>query len=145
MMKDILSNVFLVLISFSTGVVVAGGVFAFISAIGVVPRFAQRTKTQKYIPLYEDAILIGGVFGTTTMFIDYSIPIGNFFAGFFGFAAGVFYGCLAISLTEVINVIPIFLRRARITKGLPIMITGIALGKLLGSLIYFLVKGFYVM
>ncbi len=145
MMKDIIYNVILVFLSFSSGIVVSGGVFAFIAAIGVVPRFAQRTGTQKYIPMYEDAILLGGIFGTTTMYIDYYIPLGVFIVGLVGLAAGIFVGCLAISLAEVINIIPIFLRRSRITQGLPIIILGLATGKLLGSLIYFLVKGFYVM
>ena len=49
----------LVLAGFASGVVVAAGTFAFIAAIGIVPRMAQRTNTKQYIPFYEDTILLG--------------------------------------------------------------------------------------
>ena len=131
------------LIGFSSGMIVAGGIFAFIAVIGIVPRLAQRTKTEAYIPLYEDAIVLGGVFGASTFFIHYSIPIGAAAVCFLSFCIGIFIGCLAVSLAEVLNVVPVFMRRARLTKGLPLFITVLALGKLFGSLIYFFVPGFY--
>lgn len=139
----IVKQLIAILIGFSSGVVVAGGIFAFIAIIGIVPRLAQRTMTIKYISVYEDAILLGGVFGVSTIFIDYYLPIGNFFVGIIGLAIGIFVGCLAVSLAEVLNVIPIFTRRIRLTKGLFYMIAALALGKLAGSLLYALVPGFY--
>jgi len=135
----------LALIGFASGTVIAGGVFAIIVTLGIVPRMAQKTGTIKFIPLYEDAIIIGGIFGTTTMFIDYYLPIGRVLVAFLSLCSGVFIGCMAVALAEVLNVIPIFMRRSRITKGIPIIVCGVALGKTLGSLLYFLVKGFYVM
>lgn len=134
-----------VLLGLGSGGVVAAGIFAFISAIGIVPRMAKRTKTQQYISVYEDVITIGGIFGTTTMFIRYHLPIGSIFACLFSFANGIFIGCLAIALAEVLNVIPIFLRRSRIVTGIPILICAIAFGKMLGSLLYFIVDGFFIM
>ena len=50
-----------------------------------------------------------------------------------------------MALTEVLNVIPILLRRTRLTRGLPWLILAFALGKVCGSLVYFLVDGFYVL
>lgn len=135
----------LAVIGFSSGTLIAGGVFAIIVTLGIVPRLAQRTGTIQYIPLYEDAIVIGGIFGTSTMLIDYYLPIGRILVGFLGFCLGVFVGCLAVALAEILNVMPIFMRRSRITKGIPVIVCGLALGKVLGSLLYFLIKGFYVM
>ena len=135
----------LILLGLSSGGIVAAGIFSFISAIGIVPRMAKRTKTQKYIPLYEDMITIGGIFGTTTMFVSYHLPIGNILVAIFAFANGIFVGCLAIALAEVLNVIPIFLRRSRIVAGIPMLICSIAFGKVFGSLLYFIVKGFFIM
>ena len=43
----------LVLAGFASGVVVAAGTFAFIAAIGIVPRMAQRTNTKQYIPFMK--------------------------------------------------------------------------------------------
>lgn len=134
----------MVLIGFSSGMVVSAGVFAFIAAIGIVPRMAQRSQTQKYICVYEDAILLGGLFGTTAMFIDYRLPAIPLLVAALALAIGVFTGVLAVALAEVLNVMPILLRRSRITRGLPWLLLLFALGKTAGSLIYFLIEGFYV-
>lgn len=140
-----MANILMIIIGFASGAGIAAGVFAFIAAIGIVPRMAQRSKTEKYIPLYEDMILLGGLFATTAMFIDYRLPKIPLLAGALALAIGTFVGVLAMALTEVLNVIPILLRRSRITKGLPWLILCFALGKVAGALIYFLVDGFYVL
>lgn len=129
---------------FSSGIVVSAGVFAFIAAIGIVPRLAKRTKTQRFIPFYEDVITVGGLFGTTAMFIDYRLPPLPFLAVAFALFTGVFVGVLAVALAEVLNVMPVMLRRTRLTRGLPWLLMAFALGKTAGSLAYFLVNGFYV-
>mgnify|MGYP000916618933 CR=1 FL=1 len=142
-MTEIFKQALMVLIAFASGIVVSGGVFAFIAVIGIVPRIAWKTKTIKYVPLYEDAITLGGIFGCSTLFIDYSIPLGKIFTAGVGLASGIFVGCLAVSLAEVLNVIPIFMRRLRTTENLQYMILALALGKLIGSILYFFVPGFY--
>lgn len=132
------------ILGFSSGVAVSAGVFSFIAAIGIIPRMAQRSKTEKYIRLYEDVILLGGLFGSTAMFVDYRLaPIPILVAGY-ALAIGIFIGVLAMALAEVLNVMPILLRRTRITKGLPWLILCFALGKMVGSILYFCVDGFYV-
>ena len=50
-----------------------------------------------------------------------------------------------MALTEVLNVMPILMRRTRLTKGLQWIILAFALGKVFGSLLYYLVDGFYVL
>lgn len=138
-----LKYILMILIGIGSGAVISGGVFAFITIIGIVPRFAQKTCTQKYMPVYEDAITIGGIFGTSTMFIDYSIPIGSVVAVFYSLLIGIFVGCLAVSLAETLNVIPILTRRANVQKALSIFIVTLALGKMVGSLLYYIIPGFY--
>jgi len=134
----------LIVIGLASGGLVAAGVFAFISTIGIVPRMAQRTQTQSWIRRYEDMILLGGLFGTTTMFIDYRFPPSIVLAVGFALATGIFVGVLAVALAEVLNVMPILLRRLRITHGLPWLLLSFAIGKMIGSLVYFFVDGFYV-
>lgn len=140
-----LQSLFLVFLGFSSGFMVSAGVFAFIAAIGIVPRLAKRTQTQSQIRIYEDAITLGGVFGTTAMFVEYHFPNVSLLIGGYALCTGIFVGVLAMALTEVLNVVPIMLRRARITKGIPWLILAFALGKVLGSLVYFLIDGFYVL
>ena len=50
-MIDFLKYCVLAFIGFSSGMVVSGGIFAFIAAIGVVERLAQKTKTVKHIKI----------------------------------------------------------------------------------------------
>lgn len=140
---NLVKTLFIIIIGFGSGVVIAGAVFAFIAIIGIVPRLAQKTQTEKYIKLYEEAIIIGGIFGTSTMIIDYYMPIGKIAVIFLSICVGIFYGCLAVSLAEVLDVIPILTRRGRIKKGMTYFITAIAFGKLLGSLLYYFIPGFY--
>lgn len=137
--------VFLIFLGLAAGGLVAAGTFAFIAAIGIVPRMAKRTGTQRFIRFYEDAIVLGGIWGTSAMFIDYRMPAEPLFLGVYGGCVGVFVGVLAMALTEVLNVIPILLRRTRLTKGLPWLILAFALGKICGSLAYFLIDGFYIL
>ena len=140
-----MTYLFLIVFSIAAGLMVSAGVFAFIAAIGIVPRMAWRTGTRHFVRWYEDAIVLGGIFGTTTMFVDYRLPPANLLLGGVFLFNGLFVGVLAMALTEVLNVMPILMRRARLTKGLQWIILAFALGKVVGSLLYYLVDGFYVM
>ena len=133
----------LIMVGACSGALISGAVFAFIAIIGIVPRLAQKTSTQKYVELYEEAIIAGGIFGTLTLLLDFSINIGKPAIIFAGACIGVFYGCLAVSLAEVLDVIPITLRRFNIKLGLGAIMASLALGKMAGSLLYFLIPGFY--
>ena len=131
-----------VLVGFSGGVVIAGGVFAFIAIIGIIPRLMQKTKTSKYVILYENIIILGGIFGSLTMIWDMKIPIGKIGSGIIGFSFGIFVGCLAVSLAEILDVIPIMARRLIIKKGIGFFLISVAIGKAIGALIYWILPGF---
>ncbi|MCD8239144.1 MAG: stage V sporulation protein AB [Clostridiales bacterium] len=133
------------LIGLGSGVFVAGAVVSFIAIIGVVPRLAQKTGTQKYIKLYEEAIILGGIIGGTDTYFDWYLPLGKAVVIFLSFCIGVFYGSLAVSLAEVLNILPILTRRVRLTQGMRWFICAVAVGKLVGSLLYYFVPGFYYM
>ena len=137
-------TVILVLLGFGGGLVISGAVFAFIAIIGVVPRIAQKTKTERYIKTYESGIIIGGIWGTSCLMLDYFLPIGRYAVIFLLFLVGVFYRCLAVSLAEVLDVIPILSRRGGLKKGIKYFITALALGKLAGSVLYYFVPGFFI-
>ena len=139
----ILKYLILILLGIGSGAVISGAVFAFISIIGIVPRLAEKTKTNKYIVFYENVIIAGGIFGAFSIMFNYYIPIGVIPAMLFGFFLGIFYGCLAVSLAEVLDVIPILTRRTRLYKGLKYFIIAIALGKATGAILYYFVDGFY--
>ena len=133
----------LILFGFASGVVVAAGTFAFIAAIGIVPRMAQGTKTKQYIRLYEDAILLGGLSGCIFMFGNIQMHLPIWSVSIIALLCGIFVGVLAMALAEVLNVMPILMRRAKLQKGITWFVVSFALGKLFGSLLYFFIDGFY--
>lgn len=141
-----LKTIYLIFLGLTSGCMVAAGTFAFIAAIGICAAHGKANpETQRFIRVYEDAIVLGGIWGTTAMFIKYRLPSVPLLPGCYALCTGIFVGVLAMALTEVLNVIPILLRRTRLTKGLPWLILAFALGKVCGSLVYFLVDGFYVL
>lgn len=59
------------------------------------------------------------------------------FLGIYGLAVGIFVGCLVMSLAETLKALPVISRRIHLAVGLQYVILAIALGKLIGSLVYF--------
>jgi len=51
-------------------------------------------------------------------------------------------GCLSIALSEVLDGIPIFARRIRLKMGVSIAVLMVAVGKIAGSIVYF-INGFF--
>lgn len=130
-------QILLAAIGLSAGVVAAGGLFSFIAGLGVVSDFADRTHTGEHVMLYETSVALGGILGNLFIVYQVSIPWGSWIAAIFGLFAGIFTGCWAMALAEILNVFPIFARRAKLTKGIAGIIIGIAMGKGLGALLFF--------
>ena len=59
-----------------------------------------------------------------------------------GLFSGMFVGCFALSIAEMLDSIPIFTRRISFRKGIGLAICSVAAGKLCGSL-YFFVEELY--
>lgn len=121
----------------SSGMLVAGGLFAFIVSLGVVSDFADRTHTGNKILLYEDAVMLGGILGNVVYMYQVRLFQSPLLLGIFGLFAGIFVGCWAMALAEILNVFPIFIRRAKLLKGIPYIILSIAIGKGIGATLYF--------
>ena len=137
-MQTIIQNIALILIGLGAGFIVAGGVVAFISIIGIIPIMAYRTKTSHYMMWYENMIILGIILGSILSWWDILIPVGIGVTAVLTFAYGIFIGVLIIALAEVLDVIPIFNRRIKIRKGISYIIIALALGKLVGSLCYWI-------
>ena len=73
----------------SGGICVAGGLFAFLTIVGVVTRLASGTKTAKNVVLYEDISLFGLVFGNIAYLFGNNMPIGTISLLIYGLGAGV--------------------------------------------------------
>lgn len=142
----LLKYLFLSLCGVSFGALAAAGVFTVLVAVGLMPRFAGKTDTAKYIFLYENWVVIGTIFGMLFSIFEglhpYSAyilsPIAPVVKCIFGFFVGCFVGCLALAIAEMLDSIPIFARRVRLRWGIGIVIFMVALGKMAGGLLYFL-------
>ena len=149
-----LQYIFLGVIGLASGFGVSGGVFTTLIAVGLIPRFAGKTHTAKHIFLYEEMVVCGTLFGDIiSVFYPFlqihewtntAAPLRILYPYFslaflviYGLFAGIFVGCLALAIAEMLDSIPIFARRMRFRHGVGVVILGMAMGKTLGSLIYF--------
>lgn len=155
----ILKQILLGIIGVSSGLIVSAGVFTVLISVGLIPRFAGKMHVARKIFVLEEMVVFGTLFGGFfSIFSDWGM-IGEFVRGhnlfgegatdgvwnfigmlfliFYGVFAGIFVGCLALAIAEMLNTIPIFARRIGFRHGLGIAILAVALGKLAGSLIYF--------
>ena len=124
----------LLLIGLSAGLLVAGGLFAFLALVGVVTRLAAGTTTARYLKFYEDMALLGCTAGNLFFLYRFQLPASVLFLGIYGIGAGVFTGCLAAALAEVVNMLPVLSERVGLKRGMVGIMTVFALGKLVGSL-----------
>ena len=129
-------EIFLGILGISSGMAVAGGMFALLIALGVVSRFAGKTHTAKYILYYEDAAAIGGILGNLFSVYRFPVPIGTAGVVAFGLFSGIFTGAWAMALTEIVDTVPIFSRRIRLKQGMPWIILSMALGRTAGAFLY---------
>ncbi len=139
----------------SFGLLAAAGVFTVLVAVGLVPRFAGKTNTGKHVVLYEEMVIAGTIVGGVLSLFEKHFRLWEGFAQLglssivlsvvgnagliiFGIFAGMFVGCLALAIAEMLDSIPIFTRRIGFRHGLGIVIVATALGKLIGSLLFFI-------
>jgi len=139
----------------SFGLVAAGGVFTVFISVGLIPRFEGKTHTGADYKIYETCVCLGAIGGCVISVFHPFCELGKWVQNgellswgqwmfiargiliLFGFFAGIFEGCFAIAIAELLNSIPVFARRVGFRHGIGITIFMIALGKLTGSLFYF--------
>lgn len=133
-----IEHIFLAFLGLTAGVAVSAGTFAFIIVIGVVPRMIAKSNRAADTLLFESMIVLGGIFGNiVSVFTNLPLFGGHFLLSIYGFSAGIFVGCIAVALAEILNTFPIIFRRFQIKQGLSWIMLFMALGKCFGSFYYF--------
>ena len=130
-------QILMAVIGLSAGMVVAGGLFSFISGLGVISDFADRTHTGEHIMLYEESVALVGILGNIFFIYHIAIPYGAWIVPVFGLFGGIFVGCWSMALAEILDVFPIFVRRVKLLRGIKYVILGVALGKGIGAFVFF--------
>lgn len=145
-------DMMLAFLGVSFGLMVAGGVFTVLFVVGMIPRFAGKTDTARYELLYEEFIIAGSIVGCILSIFSFPFMFGEWMRllpevvyeivsftvlVIIGIFSGIFVGCLALALAEMIDSIPIFTRRMGFRHGIGVAVISTALGKLCGSVLYF--------
>lgn len=132
-MYEWVGNIALAIVGISFGLAVAGGVFAFITVIGIVPRIAAKMGNTKMLYHFESCIVAGALVGNLASIYQMHIPIGYVGVVLYGLFSGVFTGCLAMALAETLRVLPVFLHRMNMEMGMAVCVLAMALGKGIGA------------
>ncbi|MGN0164992.1 MAG: stage V sporulation protein AB [Lachnospiraceae bacterium] len=128
----------LVFAGISGGILVSGGMFALLTKVGIITRMIALTKTADRINHYERMIVLGGTLGNLISVFNPALYGGYAVLLLYGVMSGVFTGCLALALAESINAIPVFMRKFHLDTGVSWIVLSFALGKCIGSLLWFL-------
>lgn len=139
----LIRTVLLFVVGFAGGCVVAGGLYAFITLLKIIQRLSTCMATVKYSMFYEDCVMVGGILGNLYYIFEWRLPLTSLFLVVYGSFSGIFVGCLAIALAEIINVIPAFSRRLKLKVGISYLIFCTAIGKGVGTLIQLLILNYY--
>ncbi|MDO5134928.1 MAG: stage V sporulation protein AB [Eubacteriales bacterium] len=132
-----LQQFFLAFIGLCAGVIVAGGAAGLLIGLSIIPRYAGITHTGSCILLYEDVTMAGIFLGNLAFLFSWDLPGQWFFLLLFGLFSGIFLGGWVMALAEIADVFPVFSRRLKFQEGLPYIILSAAIGKILGSLLYY--------
>lgn len=133
-----IEHVLLGVCGLTAGAAAAAGTVAFLIMLQILPRMIGKSHTSAHLLLYENMVALGIVAGNIlSVFLEIRLPLGHVFLAIYGLCSGIFVGCIAIALAEVLRAFPIMFRRLKINEGLDFLMVGIALGKLAGSLYFF--------
>lgn len=133
-----MKQILLVLISISGGLVVGGALAAFITLLNLIARLVQLTESKRYEKLYEWVFSIGAFLFVLIYFSDFYLKISNITIALIALFIGIFTGLFSSALAEVLNVIPLISKKLKIKKDLKYIIVSLILGKVMGSLYFWL-------
>ena len=128
----------IILIGVMSGMFTAAGLFALITSVGVINRYADVSGTSRHVYLYEECIIIGATAANAVYVLGITVRIGMTGCIIFGLISGIFIGTFLISLAETVKALPIFVHRAKAGTGLGFIVAATAAGKALGQLVYYL-------
>lgn len=127
------------IVGMAGGATVAAGLFTFLAITGVPHRLMALTHTSAYGHWYEWMLMAGGIAGNILWLMNPSWSIGLWAAAAAGLFIGLFVGCLIGAIAEVLDAFPVFLRRARISRGIVLIVSAMALGKGVGVWLWYFI------
>lgn len=137
-----------VLVSAAGGMAVGTSVSAFFTVLGVPVKIIHWSRKPQYMPLYHLCLVLGAVVACLVYFLDFNVtllklPPMKILAVPVGMVIGIFLGMLAAALTETLDIISGAVTHLRIIKWIYLIVAVVILGKMAGSLLFFLIPGFF--
>lgn len=133
-----IKHFFLSLVGFTGGAAVAGGAFALIVVLSILPRMMGKSSTADQVLHYETMIAAGGIIGTVlSVCPGLRVPLGSPLLILYGLCSGIQVGCLIMALSEIMNVFPLIFRRMKLKSGMEFLVICLAAGKVAGGFWYF--------
>jgi len=120
------------------GIVTGSALCAFYIALGVFSKSAiclglKNVKMKIAISSY-----CGGIFGTVITLFNVNLETNSFWPAVFGLFAGIYVGIFIACLADVVNSIPVIKNYGISNNYIGYVFLAFVLGKLSGSLIYWL-------
>lgn len=143
-MSSVIAGALSIFFGFSSGIILATGILAFITVIGVIPRITEKADIRTHYRAIGTAATLGIIMGSLLSLFEVHFTLPKILIAAFGLLMGMFIGCLAVALAEVLDVIPITKRRFKIKQGIWLIIVAFSIGKLVGSLYYWFYPGFNI-
>ena len=134
-----MKNILIFLIGISGGITVGSAIAAFFTLLEFVPRIAQITETEDNIVFFEYSMVLGATIGSVLSYTNFNLGLNKFVVIIVGILSGTFLGLFTSALAEVLDVIPVLAKKFKIKHQLMFIIISLIIGKIVGSLFYFLV------
>jgi stage V sporulation protein AB len=137
-----------VFIGTAGGLAIGASITAFFTVLGIPARIIQWSRNKDNVLLYEICLVTGALVSCLIYFFDFSLvsmklPSMKILSVPFGFILGTFVGMIAAALTETLDIISVAANKLKIVRWIYLIVVVILLGKIIGSLLYFIVPGFF--
>ncbi len=117
-----IEHVFMGLLALCAGMAVSAGTFAFLMVIGVLPRVLGKASLAKRVMLTENLVMAGVVVGAALSVVSWEAPWADCHSilvrgmewcitAVYGLSDGIFVGCIAAAMAEILRTLPINVRR----------------------------------
>ena len=108
-----LRHIFMAGLATACGIAVSAGTFAFLLVIGVIPRMIKRCNFGERILMVENTVILGVLTGAVFSVVEWKAQLpypwlAHVILGAYGTAAGIFVGCIAVALAEILNTFPCY-------------------------------------
>src|SRR5699024_1432499 len=124
--------------AFSSGIVTGGAFAAVMALVRFFPRLISLSETEEELIMYENLFISGTFLFTIAYFLNFYIETYVILIIVLGLIFGTFLGMFNAALAETLNVIPIISKKFKIKKEIGIVFYYLVVGKILGSIYYFL-------